>query len=121
MDCTQKEVLSPRWASGSDLPCTDRIEPEADLIPCSPPPKLDYAMLNNRKIMEASFYIFPESPEETKNQKARAILGEIAQYLSEQELAIYLTQFQYLLDSWLDIYEKEIFNGITLQQMLREG
>lgn len=73
------------------------------------------------KTLENSFYIFPESPEENKVQKARAILGEIAKDLPDEELAVYITQFQYLLDSWLDIYEKQIFNGITLQQLLQEG
>ena len=73
------------------------------------------------KTLENSFYIFPESPEENKVQKARAVLVEIAKDIPDEELAIYITQFQYLLDSWLDIYEKQIFNGITLQQLLQEG
>lgn len=76
--------------------------------------------IDNRKIMESSFYIFPESPEENKVQKARAILKDVADAIPDEELAIYITQFQYLLDSWLDIYEKQIFNNLTLQQMLRE-
>ena len=73
------------------------------------------------KTLENSFYIFPESPEENKVQKARAILGDISKDIPDDELAIYITKFQYLLDSWLDIYEKQIFNGITLQRLLREG
>lgn len=68
-----------------------------------------------------SFYIFPESPEENKVQKARAILGEIARDIPDEELAIYITQFQYLLDNWLNEYEKQTFNNLTLEELLREG
>lgn len=73
------------------------------------------------KTLENSFYIFPESPEENKVQKARAVLGEIAKDMPDEELAIYITQFQYLLDSWLNEYEKQTFNNLTLQELLREG
>ena len=73
------------------------------------------------KTLENSFYIFPESPEENKIQKARAVLGEIAHEIPDEELVIYITQFQYLLDSWLNEYEKQIFNDLTLQELLREG
>jgi len=73
------------------------------------------------KTLENSFYIFPESPEENKIQKARAVLGEITKDVPDEELAVYITQFQYLLDSWLDEYEKQTFNNLTLQELLREG
>ena len=73
------------------------------------------------KSLENSFYIFPESPEENKVQKARAVLGDMVKEIPDEELAIYLTQFQYLLDSWLDIFEKQIFNNLTLGELLREG
>ncbi|MEI6498427.1 MAG: hypothetical protein WCO23_00495 [bacterium] len=88
---------------------------------CSHPQNNNYSILDHRKLFESSFYIYPESPEENKIQKARAILGESVADVPDSEMAVYITQFQYLLDSWLDIYEKEIFNGLTLQQMLREG
>ena len=73
------------------------------------------------KTLENSFYIFPESPEENKVQKARAILGDIAKDIPDDELAVYITQFQYLLDSWLNEYEKQTFNNSTLEELLREG
>ncbi len=82
---------------------------------------VDYSILNQQKTLENSFYIFPESPEENKVQKARAVLGELAQEIPDEELAVYITQFQYLLDSWLDEFEKQIFNNLTLKQLLREG
>lgn len=82
--------------------------------------KYDLGIFNQRKTLENSFYIFPESLEENKVQKARAMLGEIAKDVPDEEISVYITQFQYLLDSWLDIYEKQIFSNLTLQELLRE-
>ncbi len=83
--------------------------------------ELNYLLLNQRKAFESSLNtIFPTSQEETKVQKARAVLGDTVKTVSDEELAIFLTQFEYLLDEWLDIYEQETFNGLTLQQVLLE-
>lgn len=82
----------------------------------------DYSILNHRKAFESSLSsLFGNNPEESKVQKARAILGETAINISDNELSTYLTEFQYLLDEWLDEYEKQLFDGKTLQQLLREG
>jgi len=65
--------------------------------------------------------IFPESKEETQLQKARRILGDIATDMNDDELIGCLAQFQFLLNSWLDDYERQIFNGKTLDQLLKGG
>ncbi|MFA6963877.1 MAG: hypothetical protein WC227_04150 [Patescibacteria group bacterium] len=65
--------------------------------------------------------IFPTHQEEAKITKARRILGEVGSNLSDEELEIYLTKFEFLLDTWLDTFEKQTFNGKTLGQLLREG
>ncbi|MFA7253334.1 MAG: hypothetical protein WC107_02145 [Patescibacteria group bacterium] len=83
---------------------------------------LNYSILNHRKTFESSLSsLFGDNQEESKIQKARAILGETAIDIPDNELNTYLTEFQYLLDEWLDEYEKQLFNGKTLQQLLREG
>ena len=118
MDSVQKQVEGTEQL-GSVSPV---VEPNT--TDCNQPAtmqNLNYSMLEHRKALESSFYIFPESPEENKIQKARAILGESVKDVPDEEMAIYITQFQYLLDSWLDQYEKQIFNNLTLQQLLREG
>jgi hypothetical protein len=117
MNCVQRQDKGNKQTSG--------VSPtiEQDAAKCNHPvveQNLNYSMLAHRKALESSFYIFPESPEENKIQKARAILGELVKDVPDEELAIYLTQFQYLLDSWLDQYEKQLFNNLTLQQLLRE-
>ena len=83
---------------------------------------LSYSILSNRRTFESSLSsLFGDNKEESKVQKARAVLGETAINIPDDELAAYLTEFQCLLDGWLDVYEKQIFNGKTLQQLIREG
>ena len=83
---------------------------------------IDYSILNHRKTFESSLSsLFGSNQEECKIQKARAMLGETAINISDNELSTYLTEFQYLLDGWLDEYEKQLFADKTLQQILREG
>lgn len=65
--------------------------------------------------------IFLDKKEETKLQKARKILGEEIAGVTDGELGVYIAEFQFLLDSWLDEYEKQIFDGKTLKQLTKEG
>lgn len=65
--------------------------------------------------------IFPSQKDESRLIKARRILGEIALDIPDEELERNLTEFQFLLDSWLDSFEKQVFNGKTLDQLLKEG
>ncbi len=117
MNDIQQEVINQGQTINSSSSC----ENGESRCGCSHEQNTNYSILDHRKLFESSFYIYPESPEENKIQKARAILGEAVNEVPDSEMAVYITQFQYLLDSWLDIYEKEIFNGLTLQQMLRKG
>ena len=85
-------------------------------------PDLDRDISTHRKAFESTFdNLFHSDKEESQVQKARAILGDTVANVPDDELLVYLTEFQYLLDEWLDAYEKQIFNGKTLQQLEREG
>lgn len=53
-----------------------------------------------------------------KVEKAREILGILATDLSDEELKAIVTEMQFLVDSWLDEFEKEIFDGKTLTELL---
>ena len=80
------------------------------------------SILTHRKTFDSSLNtLFSNDQEETQIQKARAILGDTVADVPDEELSVYLTEFQYLLDEWLDIYEKQLFSGKTLQQLEREG
>ena len=65
--------------------------------------------------------IFPTKQEETQLIKARRILGDIATDITDIELESDIAEFQYLIDSWLDEFEKNIFDNKTLIEVLREG
>ena len=53
-----------------------------------------------------------------KLEKAREILGELAAELSDEELKTIVTEVQFLADSWLDEFERGIFAGKTLNELL---
>lgn len=59
-----------------------------------------------------------QSNKENQIEKSRRILGEVASNLSDDDLQIFITEIQCLINSWFDQYEKQIFNGQTLRQIL---
>lgn len=63
--------------------------------------------------------IFPQQKDENKVERTRRILGQTANYFTEEQLTTINTDFQYLIDTWLDTYEKNIFSGMTLQNLLK--
>lgn len=65
--------------------------------------------------------LFPTEQEENKVAKARKHLGETAKNLSDPQVENIISEFQFLIDSWMDEYEKEVFNGLTLKEILNEG
>ena len=48
----------------------------------------------------------------------REILGEKAKYLSDIEIENIVSKFEYLAESLLDTYEKKIYQGKTMKQLL---
>lgn len=73
-----------------------------------------------RSLHTALKEIFPEEKEEALLRLVRKIMGEAVVELSDRELEVYVTKFQYLIDCWMDEFEKEIFNGLTLKQVIME-
>ena len=65
--------------------------------------------------------MFPEQKREERTlQRAKSLLGELAKTLSPEELKVTLTEIQFLSDSWLDEFERKIFDGRTLTELLHE-
>lgn len=81
----------------------------------------DLATGQRRTLQTALGEIFPEKQEETLIVLTRRIMGDSIANLSDEELRIFITKFQYLIDCWLDEFEREVFNGLTLKQLLMEG
>lgn len=53
-------------------------------------------------------------------QKAKRILGDLANKLSNDELQTLLSETKFLVNSLLDDFEKMTFDGKTLQDVLYE-
>lgn len=66
--------------------------------------------------------LFPEQKREDKTIKqTRAILGGMVNQFSSEELQEIISLSQYLTESWIDMWERELFDGKTLQELLNLG
>lgn len=78
-------------------------------------------LTDSKTITQSLNDLFPEQEIENKNLKrAKEILGEIAKEFSEDELKDVIAQVEYLAESWLDDFERDIFGGLTLREVLHE-
>ncbi len=50
--------------------------------------------------------------------EAREILGESAKDLSDSQVYDLVNEVQYLVDSWLEEYERKLFEGKTLEEVM---
>lgn len=65
--------------------------------------------------------LFPEQRFEDKDiQKTKEILGALANEFSPEQLRGTIIELQHLAQSWLDDFEREIFKGLTLKEVLHE-
>lgn len=65
--------------------------------------------------------ILPSQTEENKTTKTRKHLGKIGHLVSDEQIECITAEFQFLIDTWLDEYEKEVFKGMTLREVLNGG
>lgn len=65
--------------------------------------------------------IFPLASEENKTIKLRKALGETAKALPDEQIETIGTEFQFLIDSWMDEFEQDVFNGHTLKEVLHDS
>ncbi len=65
--------------------------------------------------------LFPDQSEENKVLRTRKHLGEVGKDLSDVQVETIISEFQFLIDTWLDEYETEVFNGQTLKEVLNGG
>ena len=63
---------------------------------------------------------FPEQRYDKKIQKAKEILGPLCNAFTSDQLTDIVTEIQYLCESWLDDYERNVFDGKTLKELLHE-
>ncbi|KKT54203.1 hypothetical protein A2208_02295 [Candidatus Woesebacteria bacterium RIFOXYA1_FULL_43_16] len=65
--------------------------------------------------------LFPEQEYEEKSiQLAKKALGSLSTEFSAEQLKTVITEVEFLTESWLDEFERQIFKGSTLQELLHE-
>jgi len=95
---------------------------QANRTTISPKEPVINELFNQKTTLESALNnLFVGTKEENRIQQARQILGEVVVNLSDEELKTYITEFQTLLEAWLDIFEKQLFENKTLKQLLKEG
>lgn len=52
-------------------------------------------------------------------EEARDILGESATSLTDEELYDLTNEMQYLVDTWIEEFERDVFDGKTLKDLLQ--
>ncbi len=72
-----------------------------------------------QNIEKALNSIFLQQQEPTKTERARGILGELSRQYTDEQLKNVVSDFEYLATQWLDTFEKQIFNGVTLSEILQ--
>lgn len=74
---------------------------------------------HSQSFTESLNNLFPEQLyEEREIQKAKEILGDITNDLGAQQLNTVVSEVKYLAESWLDDFERAVFGGQTLQELL---
>jgi len=64
--------------------------------------------------------VLPENYDDPNITRTRRHLGKVAEKLSDEQLLCIISEFQFLVNSWLDEYEKGVFAGKTLREIINE-
>ena len=80
--------------------------------------------LNNQASQQGTYeqinQLFNEQNSQIRTiQEARDILGESAQSLTDEQVFDLVNEIQYLVDTWLEEYEQQVFDGKTLKEVLQ--
>ncbi len=92
------------------------VDPETKRIP-----KLSFPINPLADIEKSLESIFPEDYQLNRINKARHTLGSLAENYTDTQIDIMVTDFEYLASTWLDLFEKSIFNGKSLKEVVGEG
>jgi hypothetical protein len=66
--------------------------------------------------------MFPEQKRQDRDvAKAKELLGDLVEGLSDTQIKEMVTDANFLITTWLDDFERSIFDGQTLREVLHEG
>jgi len=76
---------------------------------------------NSQSFIQSLNDLFPEQEYENKAiQRAKEVLGNLADEFTHAQLRDTVAEIQFLADSWLNDFERKIFKGLTLKELLHE-
>lgn len=81
-------------------------------------PKLESVVRQNMQALDGAIQRIFSPADETHQDKARRIMGSALLDVADEELEVYLTELQHLIDGWLDMFERQAFGGETLKELL---
>lgn len=84
------------------------------------PNQLPHTINPQTTLERALSTLIPNKTEEDKVNRMRKHLGDMSKLFSDAQVETIMTEFQFLIDSWLDEYEKDVFSGMTLKEVLNE-
>ena len=89
----------------------------SDLVSQNDAPRFDISHFpNSNNLISALNTMFPEQIHEDKTlQRAKEILGK---NYSTEEVKSLIASFEYLINNWLEEYEKKIFDNKTVKEIL---
>jgi hypothetical protein len=112
------EPITPQIEISKEKIVTPLVQVLEHITP-TPLSKPNQSLDQSKSFTESLNDLFPEQLYNDKEiQKAREILGEIANELTPQQLNSVVSEVKYLAESWLDDFERDLFGGQTLQELL---
>jgi len=53
-------------------------------------------------------------------QQIKEVLGKTGQVMTDEEIQKLMASMDYLSSEWLDLQERKIFNGMTIDELLNQ-
>lgn len=92
-----------------------------DKVTQEPPGKTNPSKPLSQSITESLNNLFPEQQYTDKDiQKSKEALGKLTSEFTTDQLKDVITEVKFLAETWLDDFEREIFKGRTLKELLHE-
>ncbi len=83
------------------------------------PSQREFKLLEQQDIYENLNQHLSEQEKEQKSiLEARDVLGETAENLTDEQVHSLVSEIQYLVDTWVEEFERKVYEGKTLKELL---
>lgn len=88
--------------------------------PAEPTSNISSPVSNQKGAYDQLNQFFADQNQEQRSiLEAREILGDSAADISDEQVYELITEVQYLVDTWIEEFERNVFDGKTLQELLQ--